>query len=72
MTFLSAKPAMSKLPPAFEFAISGGEGTLISYGVIPLRDAFEFVWLIFDALTQGFSLIVAPCAPDCETGRVEA
>lgn len=71
-------PASSEgVEPMYEYAISDGEGTLLSYGVVG-QDDFEFqhevaFWMGHKngwvAIPSSATIIIAPCPDDCETGR---
>lgn len=48
----------------FEYAISAGEGTLLSFGTLTPRDED-----LIDFLAPDETLVIAPCDTDCETGK---
>jgi hypothetical protein len=50
----------------FEYAISEGEGTLVAHGV--MHDGLIDLG-IMNMIHPGCTIIVAPCADDCETGQ---
>lgn len=51
----------------YEYAVSDGEGTLLDYGVVSATEAYNGIAWFGDK-----TLIIAPCEPDCETGKFDA
>lgn len=64
--------------PMVEYAISGGSGTLLHYGVMNADEDLHYRVFPFDSNIymdvlfqpqEGKTVILGPASPDCQTGK---